>query len=138
MNDADLKKAGLKVTVPRTKILSLLEQSQQRHFSVEEIYKGLVEAGEEIGLATVYRVMTQFAAAGIVKRHQFEGEHWVFELNEGEHHDHIVCVDCGQVQEFFDPLIEARQEEMAQELGFILTEHSLNLYGICKNCQKAP
>jgi len=130
---ADLKKAGLKVTLPRMKILELLEIGDHRHQSAEDIYKGLLEAGEEIGLATVYRVLTQFESAGLVTRHHFEGGQAVFELNQGGHHDHLVCVKCGKVVEFMDVTIEERQQQIARENGFAITEHSLILYGHCNS-----
>ena len=135
METADLKKAGLKVTLPRMKILELLEASKTRHQTAEDIYKALLDAGAEIGLATVYRVLTQFEAAGLVSRHHFEGGQAVFELNEGKHHDHLVCVKCGKVIEFMDDLIEERQKKIAQDNGFKITEHSLILYGHCKSCK---
>ncbi len=133
METADLKKAGLKVTLPRMKILELLEIGDHRHQSAEDIYKGLLEAGEEIGLATVYRVLTQFESAGLVTRHHFEGGQAVFELNQGGHHDHLVCVKCGKVVEFMDVTIEERQQQIARENGFAITEHSLILYGHCNS-----
>ena len=135
MESSELRKAGLKVTLPRVKILDILEQSSNRHHSAEDVYKLLLESGEDIGLATVYRVLTQFEAAGLVKRHHFEGGHSVFELNQGTHHDHILCVKCGQVDEFVDETIEARQKIIAAELGYELTDHCLYMYGICKNCK---
>lgn len=130
----DLRKAGLKVTLPRVKILELLESSPVHHMSAEDVYKALLAAGEDVGLATVYRVLTQFEAAGIVERHHFEGGHSVFELKDSEHHDHIVCVDCGKVSEFHDDIIEQRQVEVAKSLGYELTGHSLHLYGRCLRC----
>lgn len=130
----DLRKAGLKVTLPRVKILELLERSPVHHMSAEDVYKALLAAGEDVGLATVYRVLTQFEAAGIVERHHFEGGHSVFELKDSEHHDHIVCVDCGKVSEFHDDIIEQRQVEVATSLGYELTGHSLHLYGRCLRC----
>ena len=133
METSDLKKAGLKVTLPRMKILELLEASETRHQSAEDIYKALLEHGEEIGLATVYRVLTQFEAAGLVNRHHFEGGQAVFELNQGGHHDHLVCLKCGKVVEFMDPIIEERQKIIARENGFSITEHSLILYGRCSD-----
>lgn len=138
METQELRNAGLKVTVPRIKILEILEKQQQddRHLSAEQVYKILLAEGEEIGLATVYRVLTQFEAAGLVNRHHFEGGNSIFELNDGSHHDHIVCVKCGKVDEFTDELIEKRQEEIAQAHGFSLTEHSLSLYGYCSACQR--
>ncbi|MET0042489.1 MAG: ferric iron uptake transcriptional regulator, partial [Candidatus Thiodiazotropha sp. 6PLUC3] len=119
------------------KILELLESSAQRHVSAEDVYKLLLEKGEEIGLATVYRVLTQFEAAGLVTRHNFEGGHAVFELERGSHHDHLVCVVCGKVEEFVDTTIEKRQREIASEHGFEIVDHSLIIYGHCGNpkCQ---
>lgn len=136
MEGKDLRKAGLKVTLPRLKILEILEHSQTRHLSAEEIYKLLLESSEDIGLATVYRVLTQFEGAGLVTRHHFEDGMAVFELNQGMHHDHIVCVDCGRVEEFIDSEIEARQDAIAARAGFEIREHSLVLYGHClrENC----
>ncbi|GFZ75599.1 transcriptional repressor [Pseudohongiella nitratireducens] len=133
----ELRKAGLKVTLPRVKILQLLENSETRHLSAEDVYKALIDQGEEVGLATVYRVLTQFESAGLVMRHRFEGGHSVFELHTVEHHDHIVCNKCGKVEEFFDEIIEERQDKIAAEYGFEITDHSLYLYGICGDCQKA-
>ncbi len=133
MESQDLKKAGLKVTLPRMKILEILENNAKRHMSAEDIYKVLLEADEEIGLATVYRVLTQFEAAGLVARHHFEGGQAVFEINGGEHHDHLVCVKCGRVVEFMDKTIEQRQESVAESHGFELTDHNMILYGICKD-----
>ncbi len=132
----DLKKAGLKVTVPRLKILQILEKSDPHHMSAEGIYNALVEAGMDVGLATVYRVLTQFEAAGLVKRHHFEGEHSIFELSQGEHHDHMVCVKCGLVEEFVDADIEMRQAAIARRANFKMTDHSLTIYGLCRNCDK--
>jgi len=136
LESSELRKAGLKVTLPRMKILDILEHTSSRHQSAEDVYKALLDTGEDIGLATVYRVLTQFEAAGLVKRHHFEGGHSVFELNEGSHHDHIVCVKCGQVDEFIDDLIEKRQKAIAADLGYDLTDHCLYMYGICKKCQE--
>lgn len=136
MKSKDLRKAGLKVTLPRIKILEILEkQTDQRHLSAEKVYKILLDKNEEIGLATVYRVLTQFETAGLVSRHRFEGGNSVFELNLGIHHDHIVCMKCGKVDEFTDPVIEARQNDIAKQLGYELTDHSLYLYGICSHCK---
>lgn len=126
--DSDLRKAGLKVTLPRVKILQLLEESNQRHFSAEDVYKILLEADEDVGLATVYRVLTQFESAGLVMRHNFEGGHSVFELDRGEHHDHMVCIEDGKVIEFHNEEIERLQEQIADEHGYELTAHSLVLY----------
>jgi len=130
-----LKDAGLKITAPRLKILQLLESTSVRHVSAEDVYKLLLENGEEIGLATVYRVLTQFEDAGLVARHHFEGGHSVFELSPDQHHDHIVCVKCGKVEEFNDVEIERRQKMIAESLGFELTDHDLNLYGLCPVCR---
>ncbi len=136
MESSDLKKAGLKITLPRMKILEFLETSKIRHQSAEEIYRSLLNGGEEIGLATVYRVLTQFEAAGLVERHHFESGQAVFELSEKGHHDHIVCVACGKVEEFYDELIESRQREVASDKGYLVTDHSLTLYGKCPDCQE--
>ena len=132
----ELRKAGLKVTLPRRKILEVLDSSDRRHLSAEDVYRLLVEKGEDFGLATVYRVLTQFEAAGLVSRNNFEGGHAVFELSDHAHHDHIVCVDCGKVVEFVDPLIEQRQVQVAEEHGFKIADHSMILQGSCqdKNC----
>lgn len=135
MDDANLKKAGLKVTIPRLKILEILEKSRDHHLSAEDIYKILLESDEEIGLATIYRVLTQFEQAGLVIKHHFEGGQSVFELDYGTHHDHLVCVKCGRVEEFVDEEIERRQQEIAKQASYIITDHSLNIYGICKKCQ---
>ncbi|HLA72045.1 MAG TPA: ferric iron uptake transcriptional regulator [Steroidobacteraceae bacterium] len=131
MESKDLRKAGLKVTGPRLKILEILEGSTTRHMSAEGIYKRLIESNEDIGLATVYRVLTQFQAAGLVSRHHFEDGMAVFELNQGTHHDHIVCLDCGRVEEFMDDEIEERQKEIAERLGYELRDHAMTLYGHC-------
>mgnify|MGYP001261541573 FL=1 len=132
----ELKRAGLKTTQPRLKILTILESAAVRHMSAEDVYKCLLEQKEEIGLATVYRVLTQFEASGLVIRHNFEGGRSVFELNDETHHDHIVCVKCGKVVEFSDPGIEKRQHKAAQEAGFVLQDHALYLYGLCNKCSK--
>ncbi len=128
---SELKSVGLKVTLPRLKILSLFETSDQRHLSAEDIYRVLLAEHEDIGLATVYRVLTQFEQAGLLIRHHFESGKAVFELNQGGHHDHLVCLQCGRVEEFFDPEIEKRQEKIAKERGFTIREHSLYLYADC-------
>ena len=132
----ELKEHGLKVTVPRLKILELMEDSKVRHFSAEDIYRYLLKSNVELGLATVYRVLTQFESAGIVIRHNFEEGHSVFELAADEHHDHIVCVRCGKVEEFHDDEIEQRQNVIAKKLGFELTDHNLNMYGLCPSCKQ--
>jgi len=132
----ELKDAGLKITLPRVKILQILESADVHHVSAEDVYKKLLANGEEIGLATVYRVLTQFEQAGLIVRHNFEGGHSVFELSSDQHHDHIVCLRCGKVEEFNDSEIERRQEEVARGLGFELTDHHLNLYGLCPDCAR--
>ncbi|MEE8060150.1 MAG: ferric iron uptake transcriptional regulator [Pseudomonadales bacterium] len=126
----ELRKAGLKVTLPRVKILQLMEAAEEEnhHLSAEDVYKALLEAGEDVGLATVYRVLTQFESAGLVIRHNFEGGHSVFEMAKGDHHDHMVCVETNQVIEFVDATIEQRQHELAEEHGFEIVDHSLVLY----------
>jgi Fur family ferric uptake transcriptional regulator len=129
-----LKDAGLKITVPRLKVLQILEQSRHHHLSAEGVYKALLETGEDVGLATVYRVLTQFEAAGLVSRHNFEGGYSVFELSQGEHHDHLVCVKCGLVEEFCDEEIEKRQKIIAERANFKMTDHALNIYGLCPKC----
>lgn len=133
----DLRKAGLKITLPRIKILELLESTEHHHMSAEEVYKALIGQGEDVGLATVYRVLTQFEQAGIVERHNFENNLSVFEIMQDEHHDHLVCDVCGKIIEFHNETIEKQQLEVAQKHGFKLSGHSLVLYGICNNeeCQ---
>ncbi len=132
----DLKSAGLKATLPRIKILQMLESSPAKHLSAEDVYKNLLGSGEDVGLATVYRVLTQFESAGLVSRHHFEGGHSMFELNEGKHHDHILCVKCGKIEEFMDETIEERQRVIAKKAGFSMTDHALYIYGICAACQR--
>ncbi len=124
----ELRKAGLKITLPRLKILEILENARTRHLSAEDIYKDLLKSGEDIGLATVYRVLTQFETAGLVTRHNFEGGHSVFELDDGDHHDHMVCVDSGEVIEFVNDEIERLQHDIAEQYGYELLDHSLVLY----------
>lgn len=136
MDNEHLKKAGLKITLPRRKILEIMENSKKHHLSAEDIYRSLLGSGEEIGLATVYRVLTQFEEAGLIIRHHFEGDQSVFELDHGEHHDHLVCVECGRVEEFVDDVIESRQEFIAKQAGFSITDHHLNIYGLCAKCQQ--
>jgi Fur family ferric uptake transcriptional regulator len=133
METADIKNAGLKVTLPRMKILELLESSPARHLKAEDIYKILLDSGEEIALATVYRVLTQFETAGLVTRHHFDGGHAVFEIDDGEHHDHLVDISSGKVVEFYDEVIEQRQREIASSHGFTITEHTMVLYGHFKD-----
>ncbi|MDH5423770.1 MAG: ferric iron uptake transcriptional regulator [Gammaproteobacteria bacterium] len=134
MESKDLKKAGLKVTMPRVKILEMLENSNTRHHTAEDIYKALLDMGEEVGLATVYRVLTQFESASLVTRHHFESGQAVFELNQGNHHDHLVCVKCGRVDEFYDEIIEQQQMKIAKEKGYAITDHNLIIYGTCAKC----
>jgi Fur family ferric uptake transcriptional regulator len=131
MTSHDLKSAGLKATVPRLRIISLFETSKVRHLTAEDVYKMLLAEGLDIGLATVYRVLTQFEQAGLLVRHHFESGKAVFELNEGQHHDHLVCMQCGRVEEFYDPEIEKRQTKIAKERGFAISEHALYLYADC-------
>lgn len=140
MERSDLRRAGLKVTVPRMRILDILASSSVRHLSAEDIYRKLLEQHDDIGLATVYRVLTQFESAGLVSRQHFEDGMAVFELNHGEHHDHIVCLDCGRVEEFMEASIEDRQRAVAERLGFELKDHSLTMYGQCirKDCPRRP
>lgn len=126
-----LKNAGLKTTLPRLKVLSLFESGQERHMSAEDVYKRLLSSGDDVGLNTVYRVLTQFEQAGLLVRHYFEGGKSVFELNKGTHHDHIVCLQCGHVEEFYDAAIEERQEKAATERGFAIRDHSLYIYADC-------
>ena len=131
-----LRDAGLKITMPRLKILQILEQSTAHHWSAENVYKALLEMGEDVSLATVYRVLTQFESAGLVSRHNFEGGYSVFELSQGAHHDHLVCVKCARVDEFFDEIIEERQRIIAEKAHFKMTDHALNIYGLCPQCQE--
>ena len=135
-NPSDLKSIGLKATLPRLKILDLFEQSEKRHMTAEEVYRLLSDEGQDIGLATVYRVLTQFEQAGLLIRHHFDSDKAVFELNQGEHHDHLVCLQCGKVEEFYDAEIEKRQTRIAKERGFVIHDHSLQIYADCvkENC----
>lgn len=134
MDSTDLKQAGLKTTLPRLKVLSILENSKIRHLSAEDVYRELLNDETSLGLATVYRVLTQFEEAGLVIRHNFEGDKAVFELNDLEHHDHMICIKCGKVIEFFDPSIERHQDLVAERHDFTIQDHSLTLYGTCKTC----
>ena len=134
MDGIDLKQAGLKTTLPRLRVLSILENSEIKHMSAEDVYKELLDEERSVGLATVYRVLTQFEDAGLVIRHHFEGERSVFELNDEDHHDHMVCVKCGSVTEFLDKRIEAQQDKVAEDNDFTIQDHSLTLYGLCQNC----
>ncbi len=135
MDNEELRNAGLRVTLPRLKILQVLENANPHHLSAEDVYKTLLETGDDVSLATVYRVLTQFEQARLVKRHNFEGGFSVFELEQNEHHDHLVCVKCNRVEEFVDETIEQRQRNIAQKAGFQITDHSLTIYGICKHCR---
>lgn len=139
VTNQDLRRAGLKVTLPRLKILELLENADRHHMSAEDVYKALIDQGEDVGLATVYRVLTQFEQAGIVERHNFENNLSVFEMAKDEHHDHLVCDQCGKIIEFHNEEIEHLQEKVAKELGFTLSGHSLVMYGICddEKCQSS-
>jgi Fur family ferric uptake transcriptional regulator len=130
-NPTDLKASGLKATLPRLKILEIFQGSTVRHLSAEDVYKILLAENMDVGLATVYRVLTQFEQAGLLSRNHFESGKAVFELNEGSHHDHLVCLDCGRVEEFFDEEIERRQQVIAQQRGFAIAEHALALYAHC-------
>ena len=127
----DLRNAGLKATLPRLKIINVFEQSRQRHLTAEDVYRQLLADGLDVGLATVYRVLTQFEQAGLLVRHHFESGKAVFELNQGTHHDHLVCLQCGRVEEFYDSEIEKRQHKIARERGFEISEHALYLYADC-------
>jgi Fur family ferric uptake transcriptional regulator len=132
MNTIDeLKSTGLKATLPRLKVLEIFQKGGQRHMSAEDVFRVLLEERSDVGLATVYRVLTQFEQAGILSRSNFEGGKAVFELNEGQHHDHLVCLDCGKVEEFFDSEIEERQNAVAKSKGFMIAEHALSLYAHC-------
>ena len=134
-NDGPLKAAGLKITLPRVKILEILENNSSQHLSAEEVYQQLKQSGEEVGLATVYRVLAQFESAQIVIRHNFEGGYSVYELSSGEHHDHLVCIKCGKVEEFVDDIIEKRQMMIAETSNYEMTDHALTIYGICPDCR---
>ncbi len=136
MKDQEPRKAGLQVTGPRGKLRGILEAQKEDHLSAEAVYRILLDQGDDVGLATVYRVLTQFEAAGIVQRHNFEGGHAVFELDQGEHHDHLVCVSCSKVHEFLDTQIERRQRLIAKEHAFEMTDHSLTIYGLCSECRE--
>lgn len=136
--DKELRKVGLKVTLPRVKILELLEEAHGggSHLSAEDVFRRLRDSGEDIGLATVYRVLTQFQDAGLVIKHNFDNDQAVFELESGHHHDHMVCMRCNKVIEFSDEVIEQRQQDIARKHGFKLTHHNLTMHGICSDCQK--
>lgn len=136
----ELKNTGLKATLPRLKILEIFQAGRQRHMTAEDVFRTLLEDHSDIGLATVYRVLTQFEQAGLLLRSNFESGKAVYELNEGQHHDHLVCLDCGRVEEFYDPEIEKRQQSIAQSHGFDLQEHALSLYATCAKteCEHRP
>jgi len=136
-DQSELKSIGLKATFPRLKILDVFRKAEVRHMSAEDVYRALIGESVEIGLATVYRVLTQFEQAGLLVRSQFDSGKAVFELNEGDHHDHLVCTNCGKVEEFFDAEIEKRQQKIAKDHNFVLTGHALSLYGIGQNCAKS-
>ena len=136
-NTKNLREAGLKTTQPRLKVLDVLETSQNHHMTAEDVYKRLLETEQEIGLATVYRILTQFETAGLVIRHNFEGGRALYELDNGSHHDHMVCVECGKVFEFFDRTIEQRQRNVAAKAGFSMEDHSLSLYGVCNGMKES-
>jgi len=139
-DNQDLKRAGLKATVPRLKILEILETSDTHHLSAEDVYRELLDSSDDVGLATIYRVLTQFESAGLVTRHHFESGHAVFELERGHHHDHIVCIQCGKVEEFYDQTIEDRQKSVVGKMGYAIQDHSLVIYGDCtkSNCPDKP
>jgi Fur family ferric uptake transcriptional regulator len=134
-NPSELKASGLKATLPRLKILEIFQNTEVRHLSAEDVYKLLLADNLDVGLATVYRVLTQFEQAGLLQRNHFETGKAIFELNEGSHHDHLVCLDCGKVEEFFDEEIERRQEKIAASHGFEIADHALALYGRCEDCR---
>ena len=136
----ELRSTGLKVTAPRLRVLDLFQTSAERHLTAEDVYRRLLDEIADIGLATVYRVLTQFEQAGLLSRNSFDNGKAVYELNQGEHHDHLVCLDCGHVEEFFDPKIEQRQNAIAQERGYELSDHALSLYAHCRkpDCPNKP
>jgi Fur family transcriptional regulator, ferric uptake regulator len=137
---SELKSSGLKATLPRLKILEMFQRSTQRHMTAEDVFKALLAEGADVGLATVYRVLMQFEQAGLLSRSHFESGKSVFELNEGQHHDHLVCLTCGRVEEFFEPEIEQRQRLVAESRGFVLQDHALSLYAVCSkpDCPHRP
>lgn len=136
MSTQELKKAGLSATLPRIKILEVFEQGPQTHYSAEDIYKILLGKGENIGVATIYRVLNQFSTAGIIQRLNLENGHAIYELDTGQHHDHFYCVKCAQIEEFYDDTIEQRQQIIATKAGWTITEHSMVLFGLCPECSK--
>ena len=135
-NIEELKNTGLKATLPRLKILELFQKGRQRHMTAEDVFRVLLQEQSDIGLATVYRVLTQFEQAGILSRSHFESGKAVYELNEGQHHDHLVCTSCGKVEEFYDAEIERRQQMVAKAKDWLLQDHAMSLYGLCANCSK--
>jgi Fur family ferric uptake transcriptional regulator len=135
-NIEELKNTGLKATLPRLKILDVFQKGEQRHMTAEDVFRVLLEDRSDVGLATVYRVLTQFEQAGILSRSHFESGKAVYELNEGQHHDHLVCTSCGRVEEFYDAEIEKRQQIVSKGKGWILQDHAMSLYGLCGNCAK--
>ena len=137
MYEKILQDVGLKVTSPRLKILKLLHLRDSHHWSAEAVYQFLLDQDDDVGIATVYRVLTQFEMTGLVERHSFDGDHSVFELSHQDHHDHLVCVECGWVEEFVDPVIEAHQMLVAQKFAYKMTDHRLIIYGVCASCQNA-
>ena len=136
-NTTNLEQAGLKTTQPRLKVLNALETSEIRHMTAEDVYKQLLQSEQLVGLATVYRILTQFETAGLVIRHNFEGGRALYELHDGAHHDHMVCVECGKVFEFVDRTIEQRQRNVAAKAGFVMEDHSLSLYGVCNGMKES-
>jgi Fur family transcriptional regulator, ferric uptake regulator len=136
-NIDELKSTGLKATLPRLKILEIFQKGEQRHMTAEDVFRVLMQERSDIGLATVYRVLTQFEQAAILSRSHFESGKAVFELNEGQHHDHFVCTSCGKVEEFYDAEIEKRQQSVAKAKGWLLQDHAMSLYGLCADCAKA-
>ncbi len=139
-NIDELKSTGLKATVPRLKILEIFQKGEQRHMTAEDVYRALLDENSDVGLATVYRVLTQFEQAGILSRSHFESGKAVYELDEGQHHDHLVCLDCGRVEEFYDAEIEKRQQTVAKAKGFVIADHALSLYAHCSktDCPNRP
>lgn len=131
----ELKKVGLKITIPRVTILELLQKSDKNHYSAEDVFTELRDNGHDIGLATVYRVLSQFEQAGILVKHHFEGGQAIFELETGEHHDHLICMNCNKIVEFYDEKLEADQQKIAEQHGFELEEHNMVLYGVCSDCR---
>ena len=140
MEPSQLRRAGLKITVPRLKILEIFQKGEQRHMTAEDVYRALLDENSDVGLATVYRVLTQFEQAGILSRSHFESGKAVYELDEGQHHDHLVCLDCGRVEEFYDAEIEKRQQTVAKAKGFVIADHALSLYAHCSktDCPNRP